>query len=277
MIIDFHTHAFSEKIVKKAMGNLSDISGLKPYTDGTINGLLEHMDKTGVDISVVLPIATKPSQQNVINDWAAEIKSDRIYPFGSVHPDAEDALDMLDKIKSAGLFGIKLHPDYQNFSVEDKKAYGIYEKCQQLKLPLLFHAGFDPLSPDFIHGTPKAFAQIHRDFPDLTMILAHLGGMYRWEQVERYVAGTDGEVYFDIGFIAGEIGENILKRIINKHGADRILMASDCPWDSPKNEINMINNLDIPQTDKEKIFFKNAARLLNISSLLFREKEAKSF
>lgn len=265
MIIDFHTHAFSEKIVKKAMENLSVTSGIKPYTDGTVKGLLKHMDKTGVDISVVLPIATKPSQQKIVNTWAKEIKSDRIYPFGSVHPDAGDALSMIDEIKNSGLYGIKLHPDYQDFFAEDKKVYPIYEKCQQIGLPIIFHAGYDPLYPDLVHGTPKDFAQIHKDFPKLTMILAHLGGMYRWEQVERYIAGTEGEIYLDLGFTAGEIGNNILNRIIKKHGADRILMASDCPWDNPAHEIEMISKLGISEKEKNKILFENAAKILKIN------------
>lgn len=46
MIIDFHTHAFSEKIVEKAMGNLTATSGIMPYTDGTVNGLLEIMNNS---------------------------------------------------------------------------------------------------------------------------------------------------------------------------------------------------------------------------------------
>lgn len=265
MIIDFHTHAFSDKIVEKAMSSLTGTSGIKPYTDGSLSGLLIHMDKCGVDKSVILPIATKPSQQKIINAWAAEIMSERICPFGSVHPDADDACIELENIKKLGLYGVKLHPDYQNFMADDEKVYPIYEKCVQLSLPIVFHAGYDPLSPDKIHGKPKAFAKVHRDFPQLKMILAHLGGMYRWEQVERYIAGTDGEVYLDVSFTAGEIGRKILERIISKHGTDRILMASDCPWDSPENEIKMINSLDIPESDKQKIFYKNAAGLLGIS------------
>ncbi len=265
MIIDFHTHAFSDKIVEKAMENLVKTSGVKPYTDGSIKGLLAHMDECGIDKSVLLPIATKPSQQKIINSWANEVMSDRIYPFGSVHPDAEDKLEELENIKNLGLYGVKLHPDYQGFHADDEKAYPIYEKCAQLGLPVLFHAGYDPLSPDKVHGKPKAFAHVHKDFPKLTMILAHLGGMYRWEQVERYIAGSEGEIYLDVSFTAGEIGKKILERIVAKHGCDRILMASDCPWDSPLNEIKMINKLKISEEDKQKILYKNAARLLKIS------------
>ncbi|MBQ3567239.1 MAG: amidohydrolase [Oscillospiraceae bacterium] len=265
MIIDFHTHAFADKIVERAMNSLTETSGIKPYTDGSVNGLIKHMDECGVDISVILPIATKPSQQTIINSWAEEIKSDRICPFGSVHPDAEDAVTELENIKAMGLYGVKLHPDYQNFMADDEKAYPIYEKCSQLGLPIVFHAGYDPLSPDKVHGKPKAFAQIHSDFPKLTMILAHLGGMYRWEQVEKYIAGTDGNVYLDVSYTAGEIGQKILNRIVSLHGTDRILMASDCPWDSPVNEIKMINSLDITDEDKQKILYKNAMKILNIT------------
>ncbi len=264
MIIDFHTHAFSDKIVEKAMGNLLKTSGVKPYTDGSIKGLIEHMDKCGVDKSVLLPIATKPSQQKIINSWAKEVMSDRIYSFGSVHPDADDINEELENINNLGLYGVKLHPDYQNFIADDEKVYPIYEKCVELGLPIVFHAGYDPLSPDKVHGKPKAFAQIHKDFPKLTMILAHLGGMYRWEQVERYIAGIDGEVYLDVSFTAGEVGKKILERIISKHGCHRILMASDCPWDSPANEIKMINELNISDDDKQKILYKNATKLLKI-------------
>ncbi len=264
MIIDMHTHAFSEKIAARAMASLSATAGKAPCTDGTLKGTLECMDKAGVHKAAVLSIATKPSQESVVNAWAESVRSERVLPFGSVHPDSENAVPMLERIKSSGLYGIKLHPDYQGFYVDDRKAYPIYERCSELSLPIIFHAGFDPLCPDTIHGSPQAYRRIHHDFPHLKMIAAHMGGMYRWEQVERYLAGLDGEIYFDLAFTAGEIGENILHRIINKHGTERLLMASDCPWDDPANEIAMIEGLDIPDSAKENILGKNAARLLGI-------------
>lgn len=266
MIIDVHTHAFSEKIAAKAMASLAATAGKAPCTDGTVKGVLDCMDRLGVDKSVVLTIATKPTQHKIVNNWATEIKSERILPFGSVHPDGEDALETLEYIKKSGLYGIKLHPDYQNFFADDPKAYPIYDLCSQLELPVIFHAGFDPLCPEVVHGTPMAYSKIHREFPGLKMILAHLGGMYRWEQVERHIAGLDGEIYLDTAFTAGEIGSSILDRIIKKHGTDRILMASDCPWDDPANEIKMIQQLNIPDSDKDKLLYKNAVRLLGIDT-----------
>lgn len=265
MYIDFHTHAFADKIVEKAMGNLTATSGLKPCTDGSLKGLKDKMKNSGINAAVVLPIATKPSQQEIINSWAAEINGkDGIYAFGSVHPDAPNALDYLEKIKALGLHGVKLHPDYQNFLVEDEKLFPIYQKCTELSLPVTFHAGYDPLSPDLIHASPQGLLKVCEAFPDMTMILAHLGGMYRWEGVERLIAGKPGNIYLDLAVTAGEIGEKQLMRIISKHGADRILLGSDCPWDDPANEIAMVEKLPLSREEKDMIFYKNAQKLLKI-------------
>ncbi|MBQ7046660.1 MAG: amidohydrolase [Oscillospiraceae bacterium] len=265
MYIDFHTHAFSDKIVEKAMAGLTATSGFSPCTDGSLGGLIDKMKETGVSGAVLLTIATKPTQHEVINSWAAEVNNKNgIYAFGSVHPDGDDALEWLDKIKEMGLYGIKLHPDYQNFIVDDEKVFPIYEKCSEMKMPVLFHAGYDPLSPDFIHCTPEGLKNVHKAFPDLIMICAHMGGMYRWEQVERHLVGRPGNIYFDLGVVAGEIGEDILMRIIRKHGPKRILLGSDCPWDDPENEIEMVKKLPLSDEEKEYIFYKNAQKLLGI-------------
>ena len=264
MIIDFHTHMFPDKIAGRTLDYLSGIFGASPFADGTYTGLCNSMGKGAVDISIALPAVTKVSQVASINRFASAYTEGPVISFGGIHPECENYKEILKEIKNLGLKGIKLHPDYQNFFADDEKAFPIYQKCSDLGLTIVFHAGFDPLSPYEIHGTAKAFACIHEEFPNLTMVLAHLGGMYRWEQTERMIAGTEGNVYLDVSCIAGEIGTDILKRIVEKHGVDRILFASDCPWDNPANEIKMINALDISQEDKEKIFYKNAAGLLGI-------------
>ena len=97
------------------------------------------------------------------------------------------------------------------------------------------------------------------------MILAHGGGMRRWDDVEKYLAGKPGKLYFDVSVIAKEISGEQLYRIIKAHGADRILFGSDCPWDTPQNEIKMINDLPLSDEEKELIFHKNAVELLRLS------------
>lgn len=264
MVIDFHIHAFDDAIAKRAIDKLEGIINKSSFTNGTISDTLNCFDKWGVDKGVLLPIATKPSQQNVINNWSIEQKSDRIIPFGSIHPNADDALEELERIKSLGLKGIKLHPDYQNFFIDDEKLFPIYEKCAELDLPIVFHSGYDPLSPDIIHAMPENSARAFKAVPNMTMILGHFGGMNYWDDVEKYIVGLEGNLYLDTAYIAGHCKTEQLTRIIKNHGADRILFASDCPWHEPTNEIEMIRKLDISNSDRDLILYKNAMKLLNL-------------
>ena len=99
MRIDFHTHAFPDKLAARAVGSLSDASGgLPPCTDGPVEGLRASMRAGGVDISVVANIATNPRQMHAVNDFAALINGEDIVSFGSVHPDAPDALEELSRM-----------------------------------------------------------------------------------------------------------------------------------------------------------------------------------
>ena len=111
MIIDFHTHAFPEKIAAKAIGKLADAAGLFPHTDGTVTSLRALMRRDGVDLAVLLPIATNPASQRHINDYALSCAGDGILPFGTVHPDAPDVLEELDRLHSLGVKGVKCHPE----------------------------------------------------------------------------------------------------------------------------------------------------------------------
>ena len=62
MIIDFHTHCFSDEIAAKAIPKLAREGNIKPFADGTVSNLKESMKVAGVDISVVQSIATKSKQ-----------------------------------------------------------------------------------------------------------------------------------------------------------------------------------------------------------------------
>ncbi len=264
MIIDFHTHAFNEKIADKAISKLEGIIGYKAFTKGTVKDNSEKFENWGISKAVLHSIATKPSQQEIINNWAASIQSENIIPFGSVHPDAPDALDELDRIKALGLKGVKLHPDYQDFFINDEKLYPIYEKCAKLELPVTFHAGLDVMSPNLVHCTPEMARQAYEKVPEMTMILAHLGGNEMWEDVLNILAGIKGNLYFDTSLTYEACDDELMLKIIKKHGADKILYGSDCPWKKPTDEIGKIENLQLSFEEKELILYKNAQRLLRI-------------
>lgn len=268
MHIDFHTHAFADNIAERATAKLENTlkeSGRweePPATRGTVGELLNKMDLWGIDKSVILPIATKPSQQKTINSWAESVMSDRLVCFGSVHPDAEDVFYELERIKSLGLKGVKLHPDYQGFFANEERVLPIYRKCAELGLPVILHAGLDAMSVNCIHCTPKMSADILEKVPEMTLILAHMGGNELWDDAEKYLVGKN--VWFDMAFTDGNISDRQAIRMIRAHGAERILFASDCPWHAPTREKAMLERLPLNESEREKISHKNAERLLNI-------------
>lgn len=262
MLIDFHTHCFPDKIAQKAVDKLSFASGgLTPNTNGSLSGLKSLMSAQGVDKAVVLNIATNAHQQKSVNDFAAEINKGDIISFGSVFPESPDCLDELERIKSLGLKGVKLHPDYQGFSVDDEKMKPIYQKISRLGLITVFHAGFDYGFPPPYGATPDKMARALKWFSS-PVIAAHWGGIDCEAGVLEHLSGKD--IYFDTSFGYGSMPKYFAQKIIDTHGADKILFGTDCPWHTAEMELKLLKTLEISSEDMEKITHLNAERLLGI-------------
>lgn len=267
MIIDFHTHIFPEKIAKATIEKLKTYlceqgEECMAYTEGTLGSLLSSMKKAGVDKSVILPVVTNPKQFESINRFSAEIHNEKIIAFGGIHPDNENPEEKLDYIKSLGLKGIKLHPDYQGTYINDEKYISIIRHAEKIGLITVIHAGYDVLSPDNLH-CPVDFAlemlQKVGNTKDTKIVLAHLGGLRAGEECLEKLAGQD--VYLDVSYVLNKTEPDLLIKIFEKHGFDKILFASDSPWGDQKAFVETLNNLDISQENKNKIFYENAARL----------------
>lgn len=263
MLIDFHTHCFPEKIAERAVEKLSFASGgLKPYTDGTVDGLKKSMKEGNVDVSVILNIATNAHQQRNVNDFAASINNERdIFSFGSVFPDAPDAFEELERIKSMGLKGVKLHPDYQGFNVDDPKYKPLYKKISELGLITVFHAGVDcGFAPPY-GGTPEKMLTALSWF-ESPVVAAHWGGASCSEQVLQLLCGLD--IYFDTSFGYGQMPKYYAEKILEKHGTDKILFGTDTPWHTPEMEMRLLSTLGLSGEEMEKITSRNAMKLLNL-------------
>ena len=263
MLIDFHTHSFPDKIAPKAIEKLSYVSGgLTPYTNGTLSGLKKSMKDNNVDLSVVLCIATNSEQQKNVNDFAASVNNEKdIISFGSVYPWAIDAFEELERIKFLGLKGVKLHPDYQKFSVDDVRFKDLYKKISSLGLITVFHAGYDFGFPPPYGATPDKLSKALRWF-DSPVVAAHWGGICCGEDVLKYLVGSD--VYFDTSFGYSTMPRYFAQKIVEKHSADRILFGTDTPWHNVCMEMRLLDTLELSESELNKIKFENAQKLLNI-------------
>lgn len=263
MVIDFHTHCFPEKIAGKAVEKLSFASGgLKYYTDGTLSGLKCLMKEQGVDKAVVLNIATNAHQQASVNDFAASINNNcDIFAFGSVFPYSENIIEELERIKELGLKGVKFHPDYQGFNVDDIKMKPVYKKISELSLITVFHAGVDyGFAPPY-GATPDKMARAIEWFSS-PVIAAHWGGVDCGKEVCEQLCGRD--IYFDLSFGYGTLPKYYAEKIIEKHGTDKLLFGTDSPWHTKNMEMRLLNSLNLSEQDMEKITHKNAEKLLKI-------------
>lgn len=264
MIIDFHVHAFPDALAAKALPLLSKCSGgVKPNYDATISGLESYLAKNNVDYAVVLNIATNPHQEKKVNDFAISLlEKKNIIPFGSVHPDSPNALSELKRLAKAGIRGIKLHPDYQHFFVDDEKMFPIYKKIAELGFITVFHAGVDIGYPKPVHCTPERLLRVLDLFDDAPVVAAHFGGWLLWDSVLEDLCGT--KVYLDTAFSSGKMPPDYAKELIKAHGADKVLLGSDMPWSDTLDEVRFVQSLDLSAEDEEKILSNNAKRLLNI-------------
>jgi len=267
MIFDIHTHFFSDRSAGYILRKLSASSGLIPCCDGTFGGTLKQTEAAGVDHFAFLPIAVTPVQQQPLNDFAASLitASPRVVAFGSVHPAAPDLEAELQRIKDLGLKGIKFHPQYQEVYIDDENTERMIRAAWKLKLPLLFHAGFDPGLPAPYYAEPERIARLLdrlTDLPDLVLIAAHLGGLQRWDAVEQHLVGKN--IYFDTAMTGGWCDPAQYRRIIMDHGYEKVLMGSDCPWQDPKEAIAYLKALELPHEAEAAVLGGNAARLFDL-------------
>lgn len=263
MLIDFHTHAFPPQIAARALEKLShDAGGLRPQTDGTLESLKEQMDIDRVDLSVVHAIATNPKQMRKVNDYAFEMDRDeRIVAFGSVHPDAPDTLEELERIKAAGLKGVKLHPEFQGFYADDEKLKPIYRKISELGLITLFHAGEDYGYAPPYHAMPEHLLRALKWF-DTPVVAAHWGGIGCGTEVLDKLCGEN--LFFDLSYGYGAMAKPTAQAILDRHGPEKLLFGSDMPWHRPEWELRLLNSLDMSEGDRERILWKNAMELLKL-------------
>ena len=260
-IIDFHTHVYPESIARKAADNVRAFyEGIgNDSIDGKVQTLLEHGDKAGISEFAILPVATKPERTRHINEFIVRESAaqPRFYGFGTVHADMDGLMDEVKFIRENGLYGIKIHPDYQTFAIDDPRMFPVYEEIQG-NLPVIFHMG--DLRYDYSH--PVRLRNVLQQFPDLQVVAAHFGG-YQMRDVALDVL-TDTNCLFDTSSSLMFMEPGVAEKYIRHYGAERFLYGTDFPMWDPVVEVKRFFSLDLTDDEKEQIAWKTAAALLNV-------------
>lgn len=269
MVIDFHTHIFPEHVSQHAVTQLEQSGKLKAYTDATVDGLLYSMKEAGIDLSVLLPVVTRPDQFDTVNRFA--VKWNRlpgICSFGGIHPKDTAYKYHLKEIARMGLKGIKLHPDFQRTYIDDIAYIRLISQALEEGLYIAIHAGLDAAYPDCIHATPQRIRHMLSETGILgcsskgtrKMIFAHMGGFAMWDQVSELLCSE--EIYLDTSFAFDYLPEEKLVDLIKKHGSDKVLFGTDSPWQSQKESLLKFQKLPLSHEEKDNILYKNAWSIL---------------
>ncbi len=266
-IIDVHTHIWPDKIAIRASDNIVNYYGLARQGDGSIGGIFEGA-KDFSNIRFVISSATlKPDTEHaqVGNNFIinASRQDQRFIPLCSFHPEMgfDSAVAELERAKSEGAKGIKIHSDFQRFFVDSDNAMEIYKEAARLELPILFHVG--DKNTDF--STPKRVRNILEKLPDLTIIAAHMCGYGVWDEAKEYLIGTP--VYTDTSeALLGMDGKG-LYNLINRHGIDKVMFGSDYPLWNTSFAFEQMEAIGMTEDEKDKVYSKNAKFVFKVQKI----------
>lgn len=231
MRYDVHTHAFHPKIAAKAIEQLRRHYGDDSVGNGLADDLLDRARRGGLDRVVIHSAATAPAQVIPANNWALSLQKEyeEVIAFGTIHPGFEAWEDELDKLRARDIRGLKLHPEFQGFRMDDPRLLPILENATR-DFIVLFHVG-DHLPPEQNPSCPYKMAALMDALPKARFIAAHLGGYWQWEHALKAVIGRP--VYIDTSSTLPFISDELLFEIFRRHPREFILFGSDYPLEDP--------------------------------------------
>ena len=212
---------------------------------------------------VVLCAATAPAQVIPANNYAITLQkehADRVIAFGTVHPGYENWEAELKRIKAAGIRGIKLHPDFQSFWLDDPRLLPIFEAAQK-DFVFEIHIG-DRTTPAQNPSCPYKLAAILRQFPGMRVIAAHFGGYRMWAHALDALAGNRFEnLWFDTSSTTPFATPLLAKKILGAVPRDRILFGTDWPLYDPVEERQRLQRLASLKDAERETIMSNATSL----------------
>jgi len=251
MLIDAHSHIFPAKIAEKATVNIGAFYDIPMDHMGYSDKLIESGSRIHVDKYLVFSTATTPKQVESINTFIHEEceKHPEFYGFATLHPDFDHIEDELDRVVELGLHGVKLHPDFQLFNIDDENAYPMYAACAKRHLPILFHTG----DKRYTYSAPHRLRNIAEKFPDLLCIGAHFGGYTAWAESMETLQGLPN-VLFDTSSTLFAVSPEEARDMLHYFGVERFMWGCDFPMWDHKEEMERFMRIDLTDSERERIF-----------------------
>ena len=259
-IIDIHTHIYPVALARRAMkvtGHENDDFKKLPIREN----LLARMREAGVDLSVNLPVVSKPQNQGEVNRFAKESARKNIIPFGGLHPDCENVIEELEKLKDMEMAGIKFHPPFQKVHLEDPKYEEMWRKINELGFPVLIHMGTARIVRPY-DLYPSGIRKILKFAPDIPIIMAHMGSFCMMKNPDEDLENLPENVFIDTAMSAELEDAGEFEKIVRQFGTKQVLYGCDFPYGSQKAAIERIKDSSFSDSEKEDMLWRNAAKIL---------------
>jgi uncharacterized protein len=282
MIVDIHTHFFQPQsdFSPRLLADMTRC-GVDISSWGNVGE--RHLETTkAADVAVVFGIQASQTGWHTPNDAVARhvaLASSRLLFFASIDPASPGYMEELEHChQELGAVGVKMAPLYQNVHPQDSRCYEIYRYCVKHGLPVLFHVG-----TSFVGGTPLDYSRpVHFDavavnFPELRMVLAHLG--HPWEGETIAVIRRHPHVYADLSALYYRPWQFYHSmRLVTEYRADaKVLFGSDFPFTTTGSSLTGIRSMNgilaqsglppVPQEVIENIIHRDTLALLGLPDL----------
>lgn len=279
MVVDIHTHVFKPEF---DFGPKLQADMKRCHVDPAVWGDVEerHLESTrSVDVAVVFGLKAAATGWNIPNEnVAAHVgrAADRLLFFASIDPAVPGFMEELEKChQELGAVGVKMAPLYQNIHPADRRCYEVYRYCSRHGLPILFHTG-----TSFVSGTPLDYSRpahfdaIAVDFPDLHMILAHLG--HPWEGEAISVIRRQPNIYADLSALYYRPWQfyNSMRLLVEYGAQEKVFFGSDFPFTTVEDSLQGVRNVNsilansglppVPEDVVEGIIHRNTLELLGL-------------
>ena len=258
--MDSHAHIYPDAIALKAAQSIADFYRIDMQEDGRLATLLERGRLAGITAHLVHSVGVTPERVPGINDYLMKTVAqhpDRLVGFGTLHPGMADVRTELKRIRAGGLRGVKLHPDFQHFCLDDPAAVEMFRVLADMGMPALVHTG-DTRYP---YSEPARMARVLRAVPELKAICAHLGGWSVWSEAWKELADLPN-AWVDTSSSLYALEPDAAAAIIRRYEGTHVFFGTDYPMWDPVEERARFEALPLREAERENIAHRNLEAFL---------------
>lgn len=262
MIIDSHTHI-----------------GFNGYMEESATDLVKSMKRAGIDKAMVYAGEIFDCPTEKLIKEVAPFKN-ILFPVGSVSPlsKSKPSVATVEKwLKSGAIYGLKFYTGYEYFYPNGPEIKPYLKVLEKYKKPVIFHSG-DTYNLEkgakLKYAHPLHFDDVAVDFPNLPIIIAHLG--YPWVIDAAEVVYKNKNVFSDCSGLAyGKLRKSdkeLIKKLISTFieyagGSSKLIFGTDWSIVDQKDYTEFLNRLSFNPRDKAKFLSVTAVEIFGISTI----------